>query len=66
LILSPDEMMVGGSNFSAAEAVILGVPALSKLLRAKLMVLNNVKMWKQVLNAQPDPRHVLCRVLVNS
>jgi hypothetical protein len=57
--------MVGGSSFPAAEAVILGVPILSKLLRAKLMVLNYVKLWKQVLNAQPDPRHVLLRVLVN-
>jgi predicted glycosyltransferase len=44
LILSPDEMMVGGSSFLAAEAVILGVPASSNLLRVKLMVLNYVKM----------------------
>jgi hypothetical protein len=44
---SPSEVMVGGSRFPAKEAVILGVPAPSKLLRVKLMVLNYVKMWKQ-------------------
>jgi hypothetical protein len=47
LILSPDDVMVGGSSFPATETVILGVPAPSKLLRVKLMVLNYVKMWKQ-------------------
>jgi hypothetical protein len=41
--------MVGGSSFPATEAVILGVPAPSKLLRIKLMVLNYVKMWMQSL-----------------
>jgi hypothetical protein len=44
LILSPDDVMVGGSSFPATETVILGVPAPSKLLRVKLMVLNYVKM----------------------
>jgi hypothetical protein len=49
LILSPVDVMVGGSSFPAAEAVILGVPAPSKLLRIKLMVLNYITMWKKGL-----------------
>jgi hypothetical protein len=49
LILSPDDVVVGGSSFPAAEAVILGIPAPSKLLRVKLMVPNYVKMWNKGL-----------------
>jgi hypothetical protein len=41
--------MMGGNKFLAGEAVILGVPAPSKLLKVKLMVLNYVKMWNQDL-----------------
>jgi hypothetical protein len=49
LVLSPDEVIAGGSRFPSGEAVILRVPAPSELRRVKLMVLNYVKMWKQGL-----------------
>jgi hypothetical protein len=37
---------MGGSRFPVVEAVVLGVPLLSRLLRVKLMVLNYANMWK--------------------